>query len=214
MPPKKISDEKKQQERMRILECALRITKTESYASLSMRKIASTLGYSATKIYSYFHNKDEIYIATVVESYKLFYKFIEDHTKNAKSGEERLYELTLAFLSFSETYSNQYSILFEQSNPKFKQFIGTPLEEVALEKNEAGFQWYQCVKSLLSDYIEEKKLSSNYDLDIITMNFISIMHGAINLYHNKLIHEVMQEPSKYLEITSQRIVNEFERVVL
>lgn len=53
--------------RARILEAARELFVTEGYASVSMRKIARRIGYSATTIYLHFRSKQEIFEALVSE---------------------------------------------------------------------------------------------------------------------------------------------------
>ena len=60
MPKTPMTKEEIENTRGRILDTALNIIIEEGFNNLSVRKIASRLGVTATTIYNYYTNKDEI----------------------------------------------------------------------------------------------------------------------------------------------------------
>ena len=71
MPPKEKTPAEKAAERARILDAALEILATDGYQGLTMRRLGQQIGASATKIYLYFVNKDEVYLSVIIEGYRL-----------------------------------------------------------------------------------------------------------------------------------------------
>jgi AcrR family transcriptional regulator len=59
----------KHQLRQQILDAAGELFAREGYENVSMRKIASRIGYSATTIYLYFKDKDELFSALCEETF-------------------------------------------------------------------------------------------------------------------------------------------------
>jgi AcrR family transcriptional regulator len=57
--------------RRAILDAALQLFVVDGYATVSMRSIASRVGYTAGAIYSYFSSKDEIFFALADEGFRL-----------------------------------------------------------------------------------------------------------------------------------------------
>lgn len=69
-----MSDRKRQksdgtQVRTRILEAALKVFAEEGYDRVSMRKVAAQIGYSATTIYRYFRDKEDLLGAIAAGTY-------------------------------------------------------------------------------------------------------------------------------------------------
>ncbi len=214
MPPRERTLQEKEEERKKILECALGLINSEGYDSLSMRKIAKELKFSATKIYNYFHNKDEIYIAITVESFKLFTTIIGSNLSKASTSGEKLECMIETFFSFSQDYKNNYEILFEQKAPRYLDYVGTPLENVAKEKKEVGFNWFNLFKSVLKEYIDDNSMDTKYDMDTIALNLFCIINGTINAHHNKIIHEIFDKPEEFIKLSSKRFIRDFENMCL
>lgn len=61
----------KDENRSNILEASLQIVKEEGWQSLSMRKIADIIEYTAPMIYEYFANKDAILTELANQGYRL-----------------------------------------------------------------------------------------------------------------------------------------------
>lgn len=214
MPPKERTLQEKEQEKNKILECAISLFQSEGYDAISMRKIAKELKISTTKIYNYFHNRDEIYISIAVESYKLFNSIIESNLLKAKTSDDALECLIKTFFRISQKYEDNYRILFERGLPKYKDYIGTDLENIAVKKKEVGLKFFDLFKRVIKEYMDDHGLGSKYDMDTIALNFFCIIHGNINLQHNKLIKEVIDKPEDYLELTAKRLLVDFENLVL
>ena len=64
----KVSDEHKQRRREEILEAAQRVFARHGYESATVRRLEEETGLSRGAIFSYFENKDALFVAVVAES--------------------------------------------------------------------------------------------------------------------------------------------------
>ncbi|MEJ8554221.1 TetR/AcrR family transcriptional regulator [Tepidibacter sp. Z1-5] len=213
MPPKEKTQKEKQIEKSKILNCALNIISTEGFNSLSMRYIGKKLNFSATKIYSYFHNKDEIYIALVVESFRILIQNSSDDLVKCNTPKEKIQCFIKSIIRFSKEYPYKYELLFDLKSPKYLDYINTPLEKVALEKHLVGFEWFNLLKKTVEDYVNYNSFKLTYDFDTTALLFFSFIHGSINLYHNKIVYEVCKDPDKYLDILAESALNNIDAML-
>jgi AcrR family transcriptional regulator len=101
----------RQAQRERILEAARRIVTRDGLAALSMRKIASAIGYSPASLYLYFENRDEIAYALGVEGRAALLAELAPHAQIA-DPRERLRALAHAYVAFGFAYPQTYRVMF------------------------------------------------------------------------------------------------------
>lgn len=116
--------------RERILDAARELFVIEGYRAVSMRKIASRLGYSHGSIYYYFQDKAELFYALVVEDFngliarqtKLLYKL-------GRLDLEALKEFMLEFVRFGLDFPHHYEIMFLIRDQELNQYSRTEQAE-------------------------------------------------------------------------------------
>jgi len=84
----------------------------EGYAGLSMRKIASAIGYSATSIYLHYPGKDELVHALIREGFRLLSRKIQGVLTTGDSAVESLNKLCHAYVEFGLENPGYYEIMF------------------------------------------------------------------------------------------------------
>ena len=107
-------EREKEELRRRILDAAGALFLEHGYEGLSMRQIAERIGYSATTIYRYYEDKDDLLFAIVHEG---FLRFGRQLAKAAQSGEdprERLAALGYAYIEFGLRNPVYYRLMFMQ----------------------------------------------------------------------------------------------------
>ncbi len=96
-----------------ILDTTRRLLVTKGYASLSMRRIAREMNYSATSIYLHFKNKDALFHALIEEGMSILLK---RQKKMAKAHSEdvlaRLRALCEGYIAFGLECPEYYEIMF------------------------------------------------------------------------------------------------------
>lgn len=104
--------------RRAILDTARHLLVRDGYKSLSMRRIAREIGYSATSIYLYFDNKDALFHALVDEGMdRLHATFREAAAAHSGDPVRRLLALCTSYLRFGLEHPEYYEIMF-MSHPE------------------------------------------------------------------------------------------------
>lgn len=101
----------KEEFRTRILREAVALFVEEGYLGFSMRKLAERLHYSATTLYTYFANKDDLVLAIIGEGYAVFGSYLS--TAGAEPT-ERFEAVGRAYLDFAFQNPTLYRLMFIQ----------------------------------------------------------------------------------------------------
>ena len=119
-----------------ILDTALELIRTEGFENLSMRKIASRLRITATTIYNYYANKDELNLMIRIRGFQILYSMLEEPSLGGGSVEERLGSMIRAYAEFGVSHPGYYDIMFNLNTPKYADYAGTQMEPSALREKE------------------------------------------------------------------------------
>lgn len=98
--------------RANILQAAFGLAKTEGWASLSMRKIADAIEYSAPVVYDYFENKEAILFEISLNGFNLLSKELVKAKKKHETPEEQLIALVDAYWNFAFKNKEYYQLMF------------------------------------------------------------------------------------------------------
>lgn len=105
-------DRERAETRRVILDAATRLFAEVGAERASMRQIAAAAGYTATTIYNYFEDKDDLLFQVVLDGFSTF----GDRLKEAADGEgdpaERYVELGLAYVGFAIDFPYHYKLMF------------------------------------------------------------------------------------------------------
>lgn len=102
--------------RQRILDAALRVFTEEGYEQVSMRKIAARIDYSATTIYRFFQNKDDLLWAIAAGTYQELAGRFARHNVAERAPEHRLKALVLEYMEFCIEHADMYRLLSERAS--------------------------------------------------------------------------------------------------
>lgn len=168
----------KEETRIRILEASLDIVKEEGWQSLSMRKIADRIEYTAPIIYEYFANKDAILNELTRQGFVKLAREMDEASKAFSAPSAQLEAMWLAYWNFAfankELYQVMYGVemnccVFENSCPDIQgpsNLIWDKITELVPEENRT------------EDYICTKYYT-----------FWSVVHGLISI---NMTHQTRQ----------------------
>lgn len=107
-------ERQKQELRQIILKAATELFLEKGYDDFSLRQVAERIGYSATTIYIYFHNKDDLLLETVRDGFAAFDQKME--TIAGASGEPlaRIEALGRAYIEWGLKNPALYRLMFMQ----------------------------------------------------------------------------------------------------
>ena len=182
----------------KILDIAAEIIMEDGYQSLSMRNIGKKLGMTAANLYNYYSNKDELNIAIRTRAGKILYEALLEAYKKGNNISEKIWLMSKAYIQFGLLKPNYYSIMFDMQTPKFADYVGSPLEKLALEEKISSEQSLDLMDQCSLDFVSEGyEIPDNTNLFLIII--WSQLHGLISLYNNKLISEINETPEKTVD---------------
>lgn len=149
--------------RIRILDTALDIIIEEGFGNLSVRKLASRLGVTATTIYNYYTNKDEINLMIRIRGFEKLYDLLQKRSAPFDDIEARLKAMIRAYVEFGLNHPSYYDIMFNLHTPKYLDYVGTEIETLAhrekqkrVEMSCSVYGTHQCVSPFQGQ--EERKI--------------------------------------------------------
>ena len=161
----------KEETRNNILEAALQIVKCEGWQSLSMRKIADKIEYTAPIIYEYFANKDAILLELTRQGYLLLAKELKKARHNHESPAEQLEAMWIEYWNFAFENKELYQVMFGVST-------SCSCEKVN-ELPESELPW-----ELFSAVIAELMQIEDLESDVVCRyyyTFWSVVHGLVSI---------------------------------
>jgi len=143
----------------------------EGYRSVSMRKIANKIGYSATTIYNYFEDKADLLQALVQEYYKGYLAEAEIVLKDEDADPFGTLKKMLALYVYNGIkHPNHYKLLIGDYPEMFS----------ANFSNSEGFKIYQDMLRLVEKCIAKKVLKKQ-DAVIATQSLWCAVYGVTSL---------------------------------
>ena len=163
----------KEEFRREILDAARELFINEGYEKFSMRRLAEKIDYSATTIYLYFKDKDDLLFAICEE----FFAHLSAQLNHIRSVShdpiETLRQALLYLMEFGLKNPNQYKVIFFT-----KSVYGT--REELVEKESMARNTYFVFKEIVQDCINAGKLQE-IEVDIIVDTLAIASHGLITM---------------------------------
>ena len=98
-----------------ILEAATTLFEQRGYDGFSLRQVAEGIGYTATTIYLYFKDKDELLLAVCAEGFAGFGAALEAAFKSTTDPRLRIAEIGRAYINFGLSHPVHYRVMFMQT---------------------------------------------------------------------------------------------------
>lgn len=198
MPPREKTPAEKAAEKARILDAALDILAADGYEGLTMRRLGQKIGASATKIYLYFVNKDEVYLSVVIEGYRQLCDALRQAMDGVSGGEARFDAFLHTYLKFAWSHPTFYEVMALKQIPMQADYMGTPMEGVARQKYEAGMEVFNLTREVMEGYLQEKGYAFPMSRDVAAFSIIVFLNGLLNTYYNKLAQTVFSDLDQLL----------------
>lgn len=181
----------------KILKATLSIVTTEGYTALSMRKIAKATSMSATNIYNYYKNKDDVYLSVLTEGYTILYAALQKNDPKATTPEDHYKNMIIAFSQFALSHPYYYEIMFENRGPMHLDYVGSKNEKAASLKFSVAINCFNYVKKCVCDCLNSP--ATEEEEVFYALQFMTQLHGALNFYHNHILREVCDTPEAFLD---------------
>jgi AcrR family transcriptional regulator len=157
--------------RERILNVARTLFAEYGYRSVSMRKIATELGYSHGSLYYHFKEKAELFSALVAEDFGMLLRMVQDILKEAeedRDGIKQLEKLMFEFIRFGLNHPHHYEIMFLITDPELTQY-----------SSEQQSECYELFCSVLNEVIKNDDPALQAERFTLPLNLFMSLHGFI-----------------------------------
>ena len=160
----------KEEVRSKILATAWQMVKEDGWQSVSIRKIADAIEYSAPVIYDHFENKEAILLEFGKEAFRLLSKKILQAKEKSDKPEEQIKAIADAYWSFALKNKEYYQLMFGLGMP------GCEIDKCFPERD--GFR--KLVMQPITIMIE-KGINPSANVCLKYHTFWSILHGLISV---------------------------------
>lgn len=178
----------------KILQHAVELINKVGFEGFTMNKLADMMGVSAPSIYSYYKNKDDLYLNILTLGFEELYRDIEAAYLSCDDPFERLDAIVDTYMHFGLHHSNFYNLMFTWHVPHYKDYIGTPLESTAHIELLAAMKVTHLVRKAIRECVEKEKPMSEEDVRFYHVYFWSNIHGYIAGVNNTLIDYMHDDP--------------------
>ena len=164
------------------------------WQDLSLRKLASSCKVSHVASYRHFKNKDDLMFALVPIISKHFADFLKESEKEDKAPREKILQLALQFINYSQVHANFFDFLFLSKYSLATQNDDTG--QIELEKRVASFDYN---KEKIEEFIQS--LDGDYDFNQVFMHLGSFVFGISLLVRQKIYLADKKELTSLIQTT-------------
>jgi AcrR family transcriptional regulator len=161
--------------REKILEAARELFVREGYESVSMRKIAARVGYTAMALYRHFADKEALLRELCLEDFRTLRQAM-DRIASDPDPIERLRRTGRAYVDFALEYPNQYRLLFMTPLPRTVH-----VEKVVAEHPEEDC--YARLREMVAEGITAGRFRPGRDdAELLSQVVWAGLHGIVSLH--------------------------------
>ncbi|MFA6008351.1 MAG: TetR/AcrR family transcriptional regulator [Desulfobacteraceae bacterium] len=215
MPKLQRSQEEIIQAKTDILEKAAQLIVDIGYNDFTMRKLAEKLKITATTIYNYFKNKDDLFISLLIMGFSDLYADLVEAGKKGSSPAERLRAMIAAYTDFGLNNANFYNLMYAWHVPKYNTYAGTDLEPVARRQLEIAMKipdiFLETIKAYARDF---GQTMSDENAVFLLIHYWSQIHGFIAGCNNTNLSYIHRDPLSLKERHLTGIADKFRNDVI
>jgi AcrR family transcriptional regulator len=164
--------------RQSILSAARRIAAEEGWQSLTMRKVADLIEYSAPTIYEYFESKEAILYDLMREGFRTLAQRLRAAYNSASEPRERLLRVSVAYCRFAWDDTELYHVMHGTSGAHCTREDAPPPELAEL----AGVMMDTVRSALDLDETLHDRIMDALDV------YRGLLHGMVSLTLEGILH--------------------------
>ncbi|MFN2373358.1 MAG: TetR/AcrR family transcriptional regulator [Cyclonatronaceae bacterium] len=180
-----------------ILDEARHLMISQGYHSLSMRKIASKAGCSATSIYLYFRNKDDLLHALIEEGFEKLREILVGTAASVKDPLPRIEALCREYVQFGLQNPEYYEVMF-LLRPEH-------MERYPVEKFRRARKNLELITNTLTE-LQEHHSGKNGNAYVRAHAVTASLHGAVVLVNAGRL-DVRIDKAEFVEAVIQQILS-------
>lgn len=209
MPKAPRTSEEVELVKQNILENALQILSKYGYEGFTMRRLAKCMGMTATNIYHYFASKDEIFLEVRTNGFKLMYQQFRQAYDSQTDPFARLKTITDVAIRFAIQNPHHYKIMFTADVPRYKQFVGTPLEPVASEVLRSSMPSSDLVICVMGEIAEVYHNFPKEEARLQYTHWWAGAHGIVSLYNSTNLDYIHENPANIIKPLTDLLLKPF-----
>lgn len=176
MPPRIKSAEEKQKKRMVIIDAARELFVNKGVESVTMREIAKRIGYSATSIYLYFADKEDL-LRAICDTDLLTLATALKKVLAIADPVERLLAIAHTYAEFALSYPNHYRMMFMTPRPPLLP------EFSSVKQNSVEQDAYYQLKMVVEEVYQDGKFKPEIrDPELVAQTIWAATHGVCSLH--------------------------------
>jgi len=185
--------------RDKILEASRSVLFSKGYDALSMRKIASATGVSATSIYLYFKNKDHLVHTIIEESIEELSEAIEQGASKVTGTISKFEAIIRSYVAFALAQPEKYQVMYMVKSDSMGRF---PKEK--FRKTRRG---YALLESVITQGIDEGLMELERP-KIAAYSIWAQLHGIIDVVFNQRLDSRIDR-NQFIEDSIEQIIQGF-----
>ncbi len=162
--------------REEILEASKDILIKDGFGKMSMRRIARRADVTATSIYLYFKNKDDLLLTLIQESIDDLKAALEDVIDPSKDFIQQLEDMARVYIRFALNHPKEYEIIYMVRPEEMPKYPREKFNEV------------RSAYELLADIIDRGRKENLIEVDDPLISAYTIwaqIHGVVSVIINK-----------------------------
>lgn len=214
MPKRQRTPEEVEAVKERILRQAVDLMNRVGFQDFSMRRLAREIKVTPPTLYSYFHDKDELYLCILTEGFSRLHDLVFKACRRSSDPLERMQAIAQAYMDFGLNCANFYNLMFTWHVPKYKDYLGTPLEPVAKVELETALQVTNLTIKAIKECAGDGHAVTEEDARLLLVYYWSTLHGYIAGINNTLLTYMHEDPYSVKENLITLINDNFVREIM
>lgn len=168
----------KAETREKILGAARSLFIEHGYESVSMRKIAEAIEYTAAAIYSHFPDKQRLMVALCDQDFGSLREAMR-HVEAIRDPVEKLRAMGRAYVDFALAHPHHYRFMFMSPHPSDPELM----KECEGKHGNPDQDGYAFLHRVVGECLEQKRFAKPYrDHAMLTQLHWAAAHGVVSLY--------------------------------
>ena len=194
-----------------IIDEAMGLILEMGFNNMSLRKLAQRVGMSATNLYYYYSNKDEIYLNIQIKGFKLLQGELEKEYIPEKPHES-LGKMIRTYLAFGFRNPDYYQIMLNSETPRYLEYKkkNSKMEQVALKAKHMAISSIAVPLKVIEILSEASETLSTDDATFRAYQLWITLHGIVTLNNRNILLELDDSiPEKLIERMCEELMLPF-----
>jgi AcrR family transcriptional regulator len=173
------SPETQENRRQRIITAAREQFRRYGYEGVSMRKIASLIGYTAGAIYRYFPDKQSLLRHVWEDDFRWQSAYVKGAVDQAKRPLEKTRQIFLAYLRYWDQHPDNFRVVFGGASAD----VDRQDARNAVHKFDYATEDYAAFRQILGEVIKDAPHAPP-NLDLAMQVLLTSTHGIVAMKHS------------------------------